>query len=118
LGSGWNYVTTVKKWLRHFLTVVTWNSDDEPLAASVTGQPRGDCPYLNNSCFVGAVPQGKPQTFEIAGILSAKGALHHTTFDANIFHFLVHLAYLAFPSRYLLAIDDKQLLVQEVEGHG
>jgi hypothetical protein len=27
---------------------VTWNADDESLAANKTGQPRGDCPYLNN----------------------------------------------------------------------
>jgi hypothetical protein len=28
------------------LTDVTWNSDNEPLAASITGQSRGICPYL------------------------------------------------------------------------
>jgi len=27
-------------------TDVTWDSDNEPLAASITGQPRGDYPYL------------------------------------------------------------------------
>ncbi len=96
----------------------TQNADDESLADSEAGQPRGDCPYLNNSCSVGAAPPCQPQTSAIAGILSAKGALHHTTFAANIFHFLVHLAYLAFPSPYLLAIDDKQLLFREVESHG
>ncbi len=32
---------------KSFVTAdVTWNSDNEPLAASITGQPRGDCPYL------------------------------------------------------------------------
>ena len=96
----------------------TQNADDESLADSEAGLARGRSPYLNNSCTVGAAPQGKPQTFAIARILSAKGALHHTTFDANIFHFLVHLAYLAFPSPYLLAIDDKQLLFREVESYG
>ena len=29
------------------LTDVTWNSDNESLPASMTGQPRGDCPYPN-----------------------------------------------------------------------
>ena len=32
-------------------TDVTWNSDDESLVASTTGQPRGDCPYSNNLDF-------------------------------------------------------------------
>ncbi len=39
---------------------VTWNSDEESLAASQAGQPRGDCPYLNNLDFVGAVPPYQP----------------------------------------------------------
>ena len=43
-----------------YLTDVTWNSDDEFIAASEAGQPRGDCPYPNNLDSVGAVPQGKP----------------------------------------------------------
>jgi hypothetical protein len=45
-----------------------WNADDESLAASVTGQPRGDCPYLKNLDLVGAAPQGKPQTYAMKGI--------------------------------------------------
>jgi hypothetical protein len=28
------------------VTDVTWNLDDESPIVSVTGQPRGDCPYL------------------------------------------------------------------------
>jgi hypothetical protein len=40
------------------MTDVTWNADDESPAASVAGQPRGDCPYLKNLNLVGAAPQG------------------------------------------------------------
>jgi hypothetical protein len=36
-----------------------WNSDDEFLAASVAGQPRGDYPYLNNLDFVGGCATGR-----------------------------------------------------------
>jgi len=28
-------------------TDVTWKEDDKPLAASVAGQPRGDCPLYS-----------------------------------------------------------------------
>jgi len=42
-------------------TDVMWKEDDKPLAASVAGQPRGDCPYLNNSDFVGAGPRASPR---------------------------------------------------------
>ena len=38
-------------WLVCSVTDVTWNSDDESLVASTTGQPRGDCPYSNNLDF-------------------------------------------------------------------
>jgi hypothetical protein len=34
------------------------NADDEFLATSKAGQPRGDCPYLKNLDSVGAAPQG------------------------------------------------------------
>ncbi|MEY3303857.1 MAG: hypothetical protein RLZZ139_2230 [Cyanobacteriota bacterium] len=37
--------------LCHLKTDVTWNSDDESLVASTTGQPRGHCPYSNNLDF-------------------------------------------------------------------
>jgi hypothetical protein len=52
--------------LGFYVTDVTRNADDEFLAASVAGQPRGDCPYLKNLDFVGAAPCGAA----IAGILS------------------------------------------------
>jgi hypothetical protein len=35
------------------ITNVTQNADDESLAASMTGQARGHCPYLKNVDFVG-----------------------------------------------------------------
>jgi hypothetical protein len=50
---------------------VTQNADDESLATSQAGQPRGDCPYLKNLDSVGAVPPCQPQASAIAGILSA-----------------------------------------------
>jgi hypothetical protein len=36
---------------------LTWNTDDESLAASWAGQPRGDGDYLKKLDLVGAVPQ-------------------------------------------------------------
>jgi hypothetical protein len=42
---------------------VTQNADDESLAASQAGQPRGDCPYLKNLDSVGAAPQGAALNF-------------------------------------------------------
>jgi hypothetical protein len=50
------------------ITDVTWNSDNELLAVSEAGQPRGDCPYLNNLDSVGAAPPCQPQTSAIARI--------------------------------------------------
>ncbi|TYQ24578.1 hypothetical protein PseudUWO311_18515 [Pseudanabaena sp. UWO311] len=47
------------EWQR-LLTDVTWNLDGRPLAASVAGQLRGDCPYLNLEGTVGAVPPCQP----------------------------------------------------------
>jgi hypothetical protein len=38
--------TLSQKGFTHILTDVTWNADDESLAASVAGQPRGDGDYL------------------------------------------------------------------------
>ncbi|MEA5478625.1 hypothetical protein VB774_13435 [Pseudanabaena galeata UHCC 0370] len=40
-------------------TDVTWNSDDESLVASTTGQPRGDCPYSNNLDFCSGCATGQ-----------------------------------------------------------
>jgi hypothetical protein len=53
------------------ITDVTWNTDDESLAASVAGQPRGDCPYLKNLDFVRLRHRAQPQTSATVGILSA-----------------------------------------------
>lgn len=47
------------------------NADDEYLASSEAGQPRRDCPYLNNSCSVGAGLQCQPLTYAIT-IISSK----------------------------------------------
>jgi hypothetical protein len=47
-----------------------WNADNESLAASVAGQPRGDGDHLKKLDFVGAAPQGKPQTYAVRGIPS------------------------------------------------
>jgi hypothetical protein len=44
----------------HLLADVTQNADDEFLAASKAGQPRGDCRYLKNLDSVGAVPPCQP----------------------------------------------------------
>jgi hypothetical protein len=44
-----------------FMTDVTQSEDDESFAASMVEQSRGDCPRLNNSCFLGAVPPCQPK---------------------------------------------------------
>ncbi|MCE2885979.1 MAG: hypothetical protein ACK5AW_18785 [Pseudanabaena sp.] len=48
-------------WHSKLLIAVTQDADDESLAASEAGQPRGDCPYLNNLCSVGAIPRASPK---------------------------------------------------------
>jgi hypothetical protein len=47
--------------LSTLLTDVTQNADDESLATSKAGQPRGDCPYLKNLDSVGAIPRASPK---------------------------------------------------------
>ena len=42
-----------------YITDVTWNSDNESLVASTTGQPRGDCPYSNNLDFCSGCATGQ-----------------------------------------------------------
>jgi hypothetical protein len=44
-------------------TDVTWNSENESLATSEAGQPRGDCPYKIYIVVVGAVQQGAALDF-------------------------------------------------------
>jgi hypothetical protein len=47
----------------HLITDITWNSDDELLATSKAGQPRGDFPYLNNLDSVGGCATGQAPDF-------------------------------------------------------
>jgi hypothetical protein len=53
-------------------THVTWNVDDKSPADSKAGQPRGDCPYLNNLDSVGAAPPCQPLIFALSGIPSTE----------------------------------------------
>ena len=56
----------------HQLIHITQNAVDESLTASQAWQLQGDCPYLNHSCFVGAVDGAcQPETLAISGLLSA-----------------------------------------------
>jgi hypothetical protein len=45
---------------------VTQNADNESLAASQAGQPRGDCPYLNNLCSVGDGRTGRSPKLQLS----------------------------------------------------
>jgi hypothetical protein len=71
LGSGWNYVTSVKKWRSHFLTDVTWNP--HPPTPSPAGEEEQNPYYFLVPLSYGSGARGEGFTdFHVTPVIIKK----------------------------------------------